>query len=401
MPQRDERNAYGQPPLINKDPAQPNEKYFQHVDYIINKANSLGLFVAIAPSWSDWMYKNVGRGSHPFDVRNARSFGEYVGRRYKDNDIVWVIGGDRNPEGYEDILRAMVAGLDNGDADRDFLMTFHGLRIGKPMPPELVYHERFGSAHLFGAEQWLDFHGAYSGHQWAYPTYRLITTDRAMKPIRPVIDLEPCYENHAYHADGSMYWATPQQWDGKTRGTAALIREQAYWAVLAGAAGHTYGGDDVWQFHDPASPLGEGDFHANTHWREAMNWPGTVQMGIMRRLFESRRWQTLEPDQSIIAAGQGTGEDHVQAACAADGAFLFIYLPRGGNVTVDLRKISGDDADAYWFNPRNGDTVKIGRFSCSGLRRFSSPSRGVDNDWVLVLDEATQGFPIPGARRRN
>ena len=95
--------------------------------------------------------------------------------------------------------------------------------------------------------------------------------------------------------------------------------------------------------------------------------------------------------------------------CRGDGAGLGWthwarnrHKPFGpGNVTVDLRKISGDDADAYWFNPRSGDPVKIGRFSCSGLRRFSSPSRGVDNDWVLVLDEATQGFPIPGARRRN
>src|SRR5437870_5689099 len=30
-------NAYGDTPLINDDPAKPNEAYFKHVDYIIDK----------------------------------------------------------------------------------------------------------------------------------------------------------------------------------------------------------------------------------------------------------------------------------------------------------------------------------------------------------------------------
>src|SRR5438874_1468575 len=38
-------NAYGQTPLIDDDPAKPNEAYFQHVDWIVNKAEELGLFI--------------------------------------------------------------------------------------------------------------------------------------------------------------------------------------------------------------------------------------------------------------------------------------------------------------------------------------------------------------------
>ena len=37
------------------------------------------------------------------------------------------------------------------------------------------------------------------------------------------------YKSHPYHADGSAYYANPRKWDKKTRGTAAMIREQAYW----------------------------------------------------------------------------------------------------------------------------------------------------------------------------
>jgi hypothetical protein len=333
-------------------------------------------------------------------VRNARSFGEYVGRRYKDSDIIWIIGGDRDPAGHEDILRAMAAGLDEGDGDRDFLTTFHGERNGQLMPPEGIYYERLCSSHLFGGERWLDFHGAYSGHQWAYPTYRLIEQDRAMKPTRPVIDLEPCYENHPYHADGSAYYANPRKWDKKTRGTAAMIREQAYWAMLAGAAGHAYAANDVWGFYDPGQTVAEPLYPRNTHWRTALDSPGASQMGIMKRLFESRPWQTLEPDQSIVVAGQGLGENHIQAARASDGKFLLVYVPRGSKLTIDMTKIKARHATAYWFNPRDGTANEFGKFAVSGTLDFSPPSRGVDNDWVLVLDDASQSFPPPDASRK-
>src|SRR5689334_3846507 len=31
-------NPYGEVPFANEDPTKPNEKYFEHVDYIVNKA---------------------------------------------------------------------------------------------------------------------------------------------------------------------------------------------------------------------------------------------------------------------------------------------------------------------------------------------------------------------------
>src|SRR3569833_1459371 len=44
-------NAYGQVPLINDDPTKPNEKYFEHVDYIVNKAAEYNINIAMLPSW--------------------------------------------------------------------------------------------------------------------------------------------------------------------------------------------------------------------------------------------------------------------------------------------------------------------------------------------------------------
>lgn len=121
------------------------------------------------------------------------------------------------------------------------------------------------------------------------------------------------------------------------------------------------------------------------------------QMEIMRRLFESRRWQTLEPDQGVIVAGQQLGERHLQAARTADGKFLFVYLPWGDQVTVDMTKIKGQEAAAWWFNPRDGRADLIGRVPCRDTHDFLPPSQGVDNDWVLVLDDAAQEMRPPGS----
>jgi hypothetical protein len=45
-------NAYGDKPLIDNDPTKLNEKYFELVDYVINKSEELGLYVGLLPTYS-------------------------------------------------------------------------------------------------------------------------------------------------------------------------------------------------------------------------------------------------------------------------------------------------------------------------------------------------------------
>ena len=46
-------NFYGERPLRNDDPTQPNEAYFAHVDWVVAKANELGMYVGFLPTWGD------------------------------------------------------------------------------------------------------------------------------------------------------------------------------------------------------------------------------------------------------------------------------------------------------------------------------------------------------------
>ena len=134
----DDPNPYGERPLIDHDPTRPNERYFQHVDWIVAKANALGLYVGLLPTWGDKWNKKWGVGPEIFTPENAATYGEWLGRRYRDAGIVWILGGDRPVEtdAHRAIIAAMARGLRAGDGGAH-LITFHptgGQSSVRPVP---------------------------------------------------------------------------------------------------------------------------------------------------------------------------------------------------------------------------------------------------------------------------
>ncbi len=381
-------NAYGELPLQEQDPTRPNEKYFAHIDYVVRRANELGLVVALLPTWGDKVLKAWGEGPEIFNAENARAFGEFVGRRYRNAAVVWVLGGDRDPRGYKKVWRALALGLKAGDGGTH-LATFHG------SGPDGTR----GSAPFFHSEKWLDFNMYYSGH-WLYaPVYEGIRQDYERKPVKPTLDGEPIYENHPYIADGSNYHQHREKWDHVTRAQAHDVRRVAYWAMLAGAAGHTYGCNEVWQYYQETSAPAVTE--AITPWREAMKFAGSRQMGILRRLFESRVWTRLVPDPALVVKGQGPGEHHIQAARASDGSLAIIYVTLGTDLTVNLGRLAPEPVRAWWFDPRDGHSEAAGSWKKKGGQQPFDPPGGPGrgHDWVLVLDASAKELPAPGTIR--
>jgi hypothetical protein len=137
-------------------------------------------------------------------------------------------------------------------------------------------------------------------------------------------------------------------------------------------------------------------------WKEAVNQPGAEQMGIGRRLMESRPFLTRVPDDSVIVpdrvstAVPGAGRYRYVATRDATGTYAFVYAPVGRGFTVRLDKIAGERVRAWWFNPRNGESTVIGVYLNKGEHRFIPPDRGEQLDWVLVLDDVSKNYPPPG-----
>jgi hypothetical protein len=78
------------------------------------------------------------------------------------------------------------------------------------------------------------------------------------------------------------------------------------------------------------------------------------------------------------------------------GLYAMVYSPCGRPFAVRMNAVSGSEVRAWWFDPRTGSASLIGSFANTGEREFVPPDRGEALDWVLVLDDASRGFPPPG-----
>lgn len=353
-------------PFDDRDPTRPNANYFQNVDYVINRANELGMAVGLVTAKS-WHVND-----HPekvFNQENVYVFGKFLGDRYKNNAVFWYPGGDSPPGGDQSVWVSMAKGLRDG-CGGNHLISYHG-------------QGSTSSSEWFHQADWLDFNSIQSGHHFGSDSYPFVNHDYGLKPAKPTVDMEPAYENHPTG-------------DGKPRIDSHKVRSQAYTALLAGAAGHAYGAmDNFWLYRDGDGPFPKDGYQP---WRQAIAYEGSTQVGLMRRLFELRPWYNLVPDPSIVVKGEGKSPNRVVAARAADGGFIVVYLPRGGSVEIKTRTLSGKSVQARWYDPRNGTWKEIGAFPNGETREFIAPDQGPRSDWVLVLDDAESNPPTDPER---
>jgi hypothetical protein len=358
------KNRYGDGPfLVTGDFSTPNEKYFEHADWVIRKAAEKGIQVLLLPIFLG--YKGTDQGWIEEALANGpakcRAWGRYIGKRYKDFDnIMWMMGSDRKPGKALEDVSAVVAGIKEND--QRHLITAQG-------PPEDSAIDDYGQT------GWLDFNTTY--------TYGIVhqklLSDYSHKPVMPFVLVESTYE-------------------GEHNASQVQIRRQAYWAMLCGATGQFVGNYPLWGFYPG--------------WQAAMDATASTDMEIVLRLFQSRAWYDLVPDlggtarfsdsaavpltRGVVTGGIGEerGLDYVAAARTSDGGTVIAYLPSSRTVTVDMSKVSGSQAKVWWFNPRTGSATASGEFPTRGSREFTPPAEG---DWVLVLDDATRELPAPGA----
>ena len=256
----------------------------------------------------------------------------------------------------------------------------------------MTFHPTGGrsSSELLHNEDWLDFNMRQNGHSTEANRYEKTRADYDLKPVKPVLDGEPIYEDHPVNFRQAEFGHS----------IASDVRRPLYWDLFAGAFGHKYGHHSVWQMYSPGvrppvnDPLVE--------WKEALQRPGAKQMQYGRWLMESRPFLTRIPDDSVIVADAirskipGAGRYGFAATRDEAGTFAMVYAPVGRAFEVDLTKIRGQQTKAWWFNPRNGVATAIGVFPSQGRKLFSPPDAGEMLDWVLVLDDASKGYLPPG-----
>lgn len=374
-------NQYGHKPLLNDDPAKPDETYFRFVDSVIKMAAEKNLIMGLLPTWGDKVAKMWGEGPVVFDSLNAYQYGLFLGKRYGSNPaVVWILGGDRPP--YEDstdwrpVWRQMARGI--REASPKAFITYH--TSGGHSTSEYIH-----------AEPWLDMNMMQSGHGSGHdvPVWEWIARDYNLKPAKPTLDAEPNYEDHPVNP-----WPKWNPANGYFRDYD--VRKQTYRSVFAGAPGVTYGHHAVWQFWNPRE---EKINYADRYWTQAIDRPGAFQVGYLKKLILSRPSLNRIADCTLIAAGQGAGGDHSVAFRDLANSYAMIYLPRGKNIAINMGFLKSSRVQPWWFNPKNGAVKKIGVKELAPVMSFTPPTSGSENDWVLVLDDPSRNYPAPGTIR--
>ena len=382
----------GNRPFANGNTDTPDESFWRNIDSVVDKARDHGLYVMIFPLWGQDLNGTVGA-----DTEKAYRLGLWLGRRYRDrSNVLWSVTGEYDSinnfglpitEAQKSVINALARGIREGHGGTQ-LMSIHP---GAARTSSRDFHH----------EPWLDLNMLQSGHQadatafGMEENYALIAHDYALTPVKPVYDGEPMYEDTP-----DAVWIK-QSLEGPRAG-AEVMRHKAYWAVFAGAFGHTHGHNDMYCFYDPAHPEDVGALPGQRgHWKDALQAPGAAQMRHLRALIESRPFLTRIPDQSLIGEGAGEGVHHIQATRDEGGSYAMLYVPDASRqLTVDTGALSGKRLRAWWYDPRTGKATAIkGDFPVGGKLQFTTPAQGPD--WVLVLGDAARRFGPPGGRSRS
>jgi hypothetical protein len=396
------KNAYGDHPLVVVDgrydparvvtttgnnPADPAAyDYWDHIDYVIDKAEQYGLYVTLQPTWGNYVSGTnsfaLDMSSNIFTVANARVYGEFIGRRYGSRpNIIWMLGGDRAaiyPNGdFTPVWRSLAEGIGRGitgqalvwnqphAAWNQFLMTYHATRRNDP-----------GSSLWFHHDAWLDFNSVQSEY---HSITKKVATDWAKLPTKPTVVIETRYEDES-STDHIVFTGAFKQ------------RYQMYHSVLAGSLGYVYGHGRIWDFKTK-----------DKTWQMALNDPGRLSIKTVWQLlgrFSDSELMNRVPDQTLLdgSLGSGATEDLLVAMRGGDRRFAIVYSTNGRDIRLKAAQLATGAGDAYWFSPRNGRYYNsagaevAGRFASiatgtgAPLAIFNPPgTAGSDNDWILIV----------------
>lgn len=355
-------NAYGRVPFLLDIKGNPvveaddiGESYWKHMDWCIQEMGKKQMFVGLLPTWGDKFNLKWGKGPEIFNPENAYAYGKWIGERYRDYwNVIWILGGDRPLEckRHIDIIDAMAEGI--REMDGNHLMTYHP--CGETSSVDFVPDKDY-----------IDFHTVQSGHGLGgLESYIFLSKTREAER-KPFMDSEPRYEDHpaCFKPEWGYYWSDED------------VRQNAYWDMMEGACGHTYGNHAVWGFNTERT-----DYFPFT-WKEVLDHPGAEQMKYVKKLRFSREFFDFRPAPELICQ-----KDMVLGhQCAGRGKdYAYIYTPYGLPIEAELGEMGKGPVRLSWYNPRTGEEINE-KILPSKKTLLVPPESGKGRDWIAVIDK--------------
>ena len=351
-------NNYNNDPPFTNGPADwsvRNEAYWGHIDYIIQEAKNRGILVLLYPAYLGFECGDQGWCVQMQSQTNIAmtSYGQRLGNRYKNHrNIMWVHGGDANANSYTDAYNRVAA-------------LASGIRSADPASLHSASSSR-GRSGMDDYNAILDINSIYSGG---------VSIDIETKREYQRTGAKPVYFYEGlYEGEG----AGPLE-----------NQSQALIPILGGSlVGALFGNNPMWNF------CADG-FWCNGSARIAsLDSPGSVSMSNIGKLIRPRRWYNLVPDydNTVVTSTKGAGINYNATAREKTGETVMVWCPTTAQVTVNMTKISGTQASAWWWDPDDNSSSLIWAYPTTGTMNFIPISERT----VLVIDDASKGLPPPG-----
>jgi hypothetical protein len=253
-------------------------KYFDAADKRLEYLVDQGFSPCIVGAWGYFMPM--------MGVDKARQHWRYLIARYGALPVVWCAAGEANLPWY------LVKGFPYHDRKQvtEWTDVMRYIRATDPYHRPLTIHPtgigRLSARNATDDPGLLDIDMLQTPHgqrEAVGPTVQTVQESYADKPIMPVIDGEAAYE--------MLNDSLPTKW----------TRQMFWLCMTSGAAGHTYGANGIWQCNRPGQPHGPSPYsssgvgYGRIPWNEAMNLPGSAQLGLGKKLFEKFEWQKFAP----------------------------------------------------------------------------------------------------------
>lgn len=246
---------------------------------------------------------------------------------------------------------------------------------------------------------------SFRDEKWAHETGTLIET---WDPYKHLATSHPVHPEHQDRASDWFGFTSIQEWSRRQH---ALMLEQRQIQIKTGRiipqSNEEYGYEDHYPLWAPEPPRDSADTLRRVAWDIAMAgaygttaescrrgtniWPDTgggwingrgddtmtmlKGYGHMVDFFTSFEWWKTEPHDELVNNG---------AYCLAQpGEIYAVYLPRGGDVTLQL---PSGNYEASWFNAFTGEKVALPMVTPSAGATWTSPKTPDHQDWALLLE---------------
>jgi len=378
--------AFGEPAtLLNgvaswtSDKSKLEKKWWDAADVKVIDAVQAGQMPALVGAWSYYILE--------FGAEKLKEHWSEMIARWAAFPVFWCIAGEVGLMEYKDLFSDDMQERALSIQQMWKPVIIH-VRNTDPWHRPITVHPcpafNFSSVEALQGDSDLDFVWLQTGHADVNSIKSSLSAlNKAQKDSTlPVLNSEVCYE-------------------GIAGGSPAMIQRYLFWThVLQGAAGHTYGAQGIWAFHDDATSPGA--MWGWVPWQEAAKLPGAEQLGIAAKYLRSIKWDGFTPANNSMKVHAdlehtyrpwaGKTGDHLVAyfppvsmAPAEMGisfelaTIVFTTLEKNAKYTVEI------------INPRTGKIEKSEKVTANADGEWHFTSTNIASplptmeDWIMHL----------------